>query len=215
ILCPFVRKKSPLCAGPQAALTLWPATSLIFGQLEDDMLSTMTEMERRMQSVNLACQYIDRTKRLTRGRQTEPARSEKSPPCTELGEKEQFELSLDVSPFSPEELTVKTAGRRLLVTEKREQKSDSGDGSFFHEYREWRREAELPEDVRPEDVLCSLSEDGRLLIQAPHLALPAAKERAVSISVTPAPGNEEGPSEPQSSSVNGEPEGGLSAPAEH
>ncbi|KAG8434171.1 hypothetical protein GDO86_012518 [Hymenochirus boettgeri] len=66
-----------------------------------------------------------------------------------------FQFTLDVGHFSPDELTVKTQGRRLIVMGKHDKKRDTEDGSYFHEYREWKREAELPEDVNPEQVVCS------------------------------------------------------------
>ncbi|CAI9596935.1 unnamed protein product [Staurois parvus] len=90
-----------------------------------------------------------------------------------------FELSLDVDQVPPEELTVKTEGRKLIVTGKHDKKREAEDGRIVHEHREWHREAELPEDVNPKDVLCSMSRDGRLHFQAPRLALPAAEHRIV------------------------------------
>ncbi|XP_063283348.1 heat shock protein 30C-like [Pelobates fuscus] len=212
----FQPSHTPLCVYREPALTLWPATRLIFGQLEDDMLSMRNEMERRMQRVNqayrLLSQDMDMTRRLAQSRQTGDRKSEQDSPKTDKEGKEHFELSLNVSPFSPGELTVRTAGRRLIVTGKHDQKRDTEDGSYFHEYREWQREVELPENVNPEEVLCSLSEDGQLLIQAPRLALPAAKERPIAITMNWAPVNgEEIPPEPQNSSVSGDPENGINA----
>ncbi|CAH2223458.1 Hypothetical predicted protein [Pelobates cultripes] len=207
---------TPLCVCREPALTLWPATRLIFGQLEDDMLSMRNEMERRMQRVNQAYQLLSQdmnmTRRLAQSRQTGDKKSEQDSPKTDKEGKEHFELSLNVSPFSPDELTVKTEGRRLIVMGKHDQKRDTENGSYFHEYREWKREVELPEDVNPEEVLCSLSEEGQLLLQAPRLALPAAKERPIAITMNRAPVNGEGiPPVPQNSSVSGDPENGLNA----
>ncbi|XP_053308230.1 heat shock protein 30C-like [Spea bombifrons] len=206
---------SPLCVCTEPALTLWPATRLIFGQLEDDMLSMRSEMERRMQRVNQAYQLLsqdaDTRSRIAQSRQSAAKESEKLRPKTDEAGKDHFELSLDVSRFSPEELTVKTEGRRLIVMGKHEEKRDAEDGSRFHEYREWRREAELPEDVNPEEVMSSLSQDGKLLIQAPRLALPAAAaERTTSITTTQTPVNGEGKSaEPRNSSEKEQPETGA------
>ncbi|KAM8966619.1 heat shock protein 30C-like [Pelodytes ibericus] len=201
---------TPLCVCREPALTLWPATRLLFGQLEDGMLSMRNEMERRMQRVNQAYQLpsqdMDMRRRIAQSRHSVTKESEKNSPSSGREGKEHFELSLDVSPFSPNNLTVKTEGRRLIVMGKHEQKRDAEDGNYFHEYREWRREAELPEDVNPDKVLCSLSEDGQLLIQAPRLTLPAVKEMPIPITISQAPINGDGiPSEPQISSVKEEP----------
>ncbi|XP_055512989.1 heat shock protein 30C-like [Leucoraja erinacea] len=94
-----------------------------------------------------------------------------------------FSLSLDVPRFSPEELKVKVLGRKVLVTGKHEKKSEDGSGSYSYKYEEFRREFQLPEDVDAEALNCCLSQDGRLKVRAPRLALPAADERGVPINV--------------------------------
>uniref|UniRef100_A0A8C3SI46 SHSP domain-containing protein n=1 Tax=Chelydra serpentina TaxID=8475 RepID=A0A8C3SI46_CHESE len=98
-----------------------------------------------------------------------------------------YQLSMDVSGFSPAELLVRLDGRKLTVTGKHEKKTESEAGVCSREYREICRETLLPEDVNVQDVLCSLSQDGQLCIEAPHLALPAAEGRAVPISICPGP----------------------------
>uniref|UniRef100_A0A8C3I1U8 SHSP domain-containing protein n=1 Tax=Chrysemys picta bellii TaxID=8478 RepID=A0A8C3I1U8_CHRPI len=83
----------------------------------------------------------------------------------------------------PAELMVRVDGRKLTVTGKQEKKTASEAGACSHEYREIRRETLLPEDVNVEAVLCSLSQDGQLCIEVPHLALPAAEGRAIPVTV--------------------------------
>ncbi|XP_056399323.1 heat shock protein 30C-like [Hyla sarda] len=170
---------SPLCVQPP--LTLWPAAShIIFGQLEDDMRNMRNDLERRMQQVNQAYQILGMD---IRRRAAQSPRPEGESSSVRKEGKENYELTLDIGGFSPEELTVKTEGRRLIVSGKHEQKKEDEHGGYFHEYREWRREAELPEDVNPEDLLCSLSKDGRLHFHGPRWALPPAPERAIPITV--------------------------------
>ncbi|KAM4703526.1 heat shock protein 30C-like [Rhinophrynus dorsalis] len=207
---------TPLCVCREPALTLWPATRLIFGQLEDDMLSMRNEMERRMQRVNQAYQLLSQDmemgRRICKSRQSKE--TEDILPKSNKEGKDHFELTLDVSHFTPDELTVKTQGRRLIVMAKHDKKSDADDGSYFHEYREWKREAELPEDVNPEEMLCSLSKDGHLHIQAPRLALPPAKERPVPINMSQSPvGGQEIPPVAESS-IAEEKENGLNCSRE-
>ncbi|XP_040294439.1 heat shock protein 30C-like [Bufo bufo] len=192
-----------ICVCREPALTLWPATQLMFGLLEDDMMGMRKDMERRRQRVNQAYQLLaqdmERRADLTRS----SAAADRNPSTTGKEEKENFELTLDVSGFSPEELTVKTEGRRLIVSGKHDKKKEAENGGYFHEYREWRREAELPQDVHPEDILCSMSKDGQLHFQAPRLALPAAEERTIPITQSPGDG-EENPLEIQTSDPEGE-----------
>ncbi|XP_059494733.1 heat shock protein 30-like [Stegostoma tigrinum] len=95
-----------------------------------------------------------------------------------------FSVSLNVQHFSPEELRVKVFGRKVLVTGKHEAKCDDGSGSYSYKYEEFRREFQLPEDVDAEALQCCLSQDGRLNVQAPSLALPAVNERTVPINIT-------------------------------
>ncbi|XP_040291665.1 heat shock protein 30C-like [Bufo bufo] len=192
-----------ICVCRDNALTLRPATQLIFGLLEDDMMGMRKDMERRRQRVNQAdqrlAQDMERRTDLTR----RSAAAGRNPSTTGKEGKENFELTLDVSGFSPEELTVKTEGRRLIVSGKHDKKKEAENGGYFHEYREWRREAELPQDVHPEDILCSLTKDGQLHFQAPRLALPAAEERTIPITQSPGDG-EENPLEIQTSDPEGE-----------
>ncbi|KAM4703815.1 heat shock protein 30C-like [Rhinophrynus dorsalis] len=195
---------TPLCVCREPALTMLPATRLIYRQLEDDMLSMRNEMERRIQHVKQAYQFLSQDmemgRRLCKTRQSKE--TEDISPKTDKDGKDHFELILDVSNFTPDELTVKTQGRKLIVMAKHDKKSDADDGSYFHEYREWKREAELPEDVNPEEVLCSLSKDGHLHIQAPRLALPPAKERPIPITMSQSPvDGKEIPPEAQNSSA--------------
>ncbi|XP_077312261.1 heat shock protein 30C-like [Lithobates pipiens] len=182
---------SPVYVYRQPELPHWTATHLILRQLEDDMRSVSSDMERRMQHLHQAYHLLANDLDMRRGRGAQSghptAPQDKSPTEGKDG-KENFELSLDVSPFSPEELTVRTEGRRLIVVGKSDKKREAENGGFFQEYREWRREAELPEDVNPEDVLCSMSKDGRLHFRAPRLALPAAQGRDITITMEQSPG---------------------------
>ncbi|KAE8593379.1 hypothetical protein XENTR_v10019100 [Xenopus tropicalis] len=200
---------SPLCPCSQPALTLWPATRLILGQLGDDILSMRNDMERRMQCVNeayrLLSQDMDMRRITDQSRQPRATETEGTSPSSGKDGKDHFELTLDVRDFSPHELTVKMQGRRVIVIGKQERKSDSENGSYVHEYREWKREAELPEGVNPEQVVCSFSKDGHLHIQAPRLALPPAPERPIPISMDPAPRDaQEIPPDAQNSNADGE-----------
>ncbi|KAG8565041.1 hypothetical protein GDO81_012685 [Engystomops pustulosus] len=195
----------PLRVCRESAITLWPATQLLFGRLEDDMTSMRKDMERTMQRVHqvdhLLAQDMERRAHPT----TSSGDTDTKASTARKEAKENFQLTLDVRGFTPEELTVKTEGRRLIVSGKHDKRKEAENGGYFHEYREWRREAELPQDVSPEDILCSLSQDGQLRFQAPRLALPPAEETPIPINVTQSPGGgQQNPLETQ----NCNPEGG-------
>ncbi|KAM3922952.1 heat shock protein 30C-like [Leptodactylus fuscus] len=163
-----------------------PDIDLLARQLDEEMMNMRTELERRMQHFHqnpqlLAPLDVDMRRGPTWNRNSLAAVT--NSPALVKPRKEKFELTMDVSPFSPEELTVKTEGRRLTVTGKRDKTIETEDGGTHHEFRDFKREAELPEDVNPEDVLCSFSSDGQLYIQTKSLALPAVQERLVPIHV--------------------------------
>ncbi|XP_075696718.1 heat shock protein 30C-like [Rhinoderma darwinii] len=160
---------------------------LLARQLDQDMMNMRTELERRMDHLHQVPQAlppadVDMRRTPTWNRYSVAAVSN---PHSLMAQprKEKFELTLDVSPFSPEELTVKTEGKKVVVTGRRDKKTETENGGCHHEIRDFHREAELPEDVNPEDVLCSLSNDGQLYIQTQCLALPTPHERNVPIQV--------------------------------
>ncbi|XP_051540171.1 heat shock protein 30-like [Myxocyprinus asiaticus] len=91
-----------------------------------------------------------------------------------------FALALETKDFSPEQLSVKQVGRKLLVSGKTEKKQEDGKGSYSHTMRKFRRVFDLPEGVNSETVTCSMS-DGKLYIQAAVNQLSEVPERMVPI----------------------------------
>uniref|UniRef100_A0A8C8RI44 SHSP domain-containing protein n=1 Tax=Pelusios castaneus TaxID=367368 RepID=A0A8C8RI44_9SAUR len=168
---------------PPVSGLLGPGPSGLFDQLVGDMQTQLEEMERLRHALLLAYPLPGGE---GEGRRKVRQSSTSQPGSQEPG-KDKYRLSMDVSGFSPDELTVRMAGRKVTVTGKHEKKTESDDGFCSQEYREIRRETLLPDHVDVQAVLCSLSRDGQLCIEAPHLALPAAEERALPISVEPAP----------------------------
>ncbi|RCN31827.1 Hsp20/alpha crystallin family protein [Ancylostoma caninum] len=74
-------------------------------------------------------------------------------------------LSLDVSNFEPEELNVNLDGRTLTIEGKQEVKEDDS-----YCMRSFTRQLELPEDVDVEQIRSTITEDGRLSIEASKIA---------------------------------------------
>lgn len=90
---------------------------------------------------------------------------------------------LDVSHFSPEEITVKTVDRCVSVSAKHQERMD--EHGFVS--REFTRRYQLPEDALPESVSSTLSADGVLTVTAPKRPQLSANERLVPIAIQGGP----------------------------
>uniref|UniRef100_A0A8D8GBF2 Protein lethal(2)essential for life n=1 Tax=Culex pipiens TaxID=7175 RepID=A0A8D8GBF2_CULPI len=93
--------------------------------------------------------------------------------------KENFEVSIDVHNFKPEEISVKMVDNCITIEGKHEEKQDEHGFVSRHFVRKYR----LPEGHDLEKVASSLSSDGVLTIRAPRLELPEVpvKERSIPI----------------------------------
>ncbi|XP_036407902.1 heat shock protein beta-9 [Megalops cyprinoides] len=85
-----------------------------------------------------------------------------------------MELSLDVREFSPEDITVKLAGRQLAVVATKQAEGGEARCSGFVQ------KIDLPEHVNLTALTCSLTADGLLKIEAPATAH-SSEERTVPI----------------------------------
>ncbi|RWS08523.1 protein lethal(2)essential for life-like protein [Dinothrombium tinctorium] len=96
-------------------------------------------------------------------------------------DKNEFRVQLDVSHFTPEELSVKMLDNNVLVVEgKHEEKPDE------HGYisRQFARKYMLPQDVDKEKLSSSFTSEGLLVISAPKLAIEATgTEKSIPIEV--------------------------------
>lgn len=77
---------------------------------------------------------------------------------------DQFEVEVDVQGFSPDELFVRTEGKKLIITAQAKEESGNSDNAFK---REIKKEFDLPDDVNPYDVSSRLLPDGFLRVEAP------------------------------------------------
>ena len=80
---------------------------------------------------------------------------------------DKYQIMVDVSHFTPDEITVKTVDNTIVVTGKHEDKADN----YGYVSRQFSRKYLLPADVDPETVTSTLSADGVLSIQAPRKPL--------------------------------------------
>lgn len=73
-----------------------------------------------------------------------------------------FRCRFNVQSYSPEEVNVKMDTNKVIVNARHEEKSDNKSVS-----REYSREVDIPRDVDPMTVQCSISTDGVLTVEAP------------------------------------------------
>lgn len=158
---------------------LWPSSADLYTRIEQDMLRTIEDIKGSLRRMDLFHQQLmeemvpEDNKRLPQM----PSGDIKS---SDAG----FKLSLSVQDFCPHEITVKLYGRKLLVTGAKETRNDDDNGSFSYKCQIFRKEADLPQDVRAEDMSCILTSDGQLKIEAPWQTAPALEERNVPILLT-------------------------------
>ncbi|XP_043910860.1 heat shock protein beta-11-like [Protopterus annectens] len=177
---------SPLYASQEPGFTAWPFSLSTFEQLERELQTDLHQMRRTMNFMNeifqqLSDDVLEKRKLPVDKPQT---RREKDPGSRIQNDEKGFSLSLDVKQFSPEELNVKVAGRKVTVEGKHEMKSEDGETVFSYECNRFKKEVLLPEDVNSEEVTCLLSHNGELVIAAPRLSSPAVTGRDIPISIT-------------------------------
>jgi len=81
------------------------------------------------------------------------------------GDKNKFEVMLDVQQFLPSEISCKTVDNIVIITGQHEEKPDEH-GMIS---RSFTRKYNLPEDVMPDSVQCNLSSDGVLTVTAQRI----------------------------------------------
>ena len=99
-----------------------------------------------------------------------------SPKVRKQNKSDKFEVKLDVIHFRPEEITVKTVGKDLIVEGKHGERPD--ENGFVS--RQFTRRYEMSENIDLEQMTSSLSADGKLSIEAP-IKQSSPKERVIPI----------------------------------
>merc|ERR1719370_570922 len=79
-------------------------------------------------------------------------------------EKDKMEVTLDTSGYKPDELKVEIKGGELCVEGKHEERSQSGEVMVS---RQFSRRFGLPQNVKMEDIVSNLSQDGMMVITMP------------------------------------------------
>ena len=89
--------------------------------------------------------------------------------------KEPLTFKLDLSGFEPEKIKLKTVGLKLIV-EAGTEKSNDKEGCQSYSVKKYHQTITLPDDVKPEDVTSSLTNEGVLRIAALATSLPSSEQ---------------------------------------
>ncbi|XP_077315667.1 heat shock protein beta-9 [Lithobates pipiens] len=158
---------------------LWPISEDVFSTMEQDMIRTVEEIKANIRRVDQLHQQLMQEINIGENKVL-PMMTSSDIKSTEAG----FVLSLGVQDFCPQELTVKVLGRKLLVTAAKETKNQDGKGSYSYKCQIFRKETDLPQEVKAEDISCTLTTEGQLRIEAPWRSIPAVEERTIPIQLT-------------------------------
>ncbi|XP_075230920.1 alpha-crystallin A chain-like [Lycorma delicatula] len=104
--------------------------------------------------------------------------------------KDNFQVSLDVQQFKPEEVSVKLQGDYLVVEGKHEERQDKH--GFIS--RQFQRRYKLPENVDQDKIKSNISSDGVLTLMAPKKPESTTGERKIPIEKTNQPALKQAPS---------------------
>ncbi|XP_046340725.1 serine/arginine repetitive matrix protein 1-like [Haliotis rufescens] len=74
-----------------------------------------------------------------------------------------FKVEADIEDFNPEDLTVKTQDKKIVITARKEVKTGNRTST-----REMSREFAIPENVDPYSVKAFFTEGGKLILEAPY-----------------------------------------------
>lgn len=130
------------------------------GDWDDDFM-----MEPSLRTTTLD-DFFNRSPSTTRSTRTVRSCSEGG------GDREKFEMKVDVQQFTPSELDVKLLDNVLVVTGKQKDKND-GHGSVC---RHLKRKFELPSDIKLDTIMCDLTPEGVLVISAKRI-IPEAERK--------------------------------------
>jgi crystallin, alpha B len=94
-----------------------------------------------------------------------------------------FELSIDVQTFKPEEITVKVKNNEIIVEGKHEERQDE----FGFVSRQFSRRCTLPQEFDPDTISTFLNAEGKMTIKAQKPQPPAVEtnERVIPIQREP------------------------------
>ncbi|KAL1779494.1 heat shock protein beta-9 [Sigmodon hispidus] len=83
-----------------------------------------------------------------------------------------FQVKMDACGFAPEDLLVQVKGQNLTVTGERQQESSDPVRGSFRIQQTLHREIQLPPNLDPAAITCSLTPSGHLWVLAQNRSLP-------------------------------------------
>ncbi|XP_030069186.1 heat shock protein beta-11-like [Microcaecilia unicolor] len=201
MLCPYIMQPafSSLLPFLDPVHVLWPFSQSVLAQIEEDQIAGLGDVQKNMQLLDEVHQLLLEEMQFatrTQGRSSADAlpssRTQERPSADALSSSSQtektdkaFTVFVIMRDFSPDELSVKVVGRKLLVTGTKTTRTEDEKGAYSYKHEIFRREWDVPEDLNPEELVCSVYSDGQLLIGRPYLALPTGTERTVPIQLSP------------------------------
>ncbi|NXL91301.1 HS30C protein, partial [Alectura lathami] len=162
--------------------TLWPHPGTLFAELERELRMEMERARQFMSNFEQLLSSGSSPSRISIAAERAPGTGT----ALTQGSGEGFSICQDVKDFTPEQLSVKVVGRKVVLVGQKETQNTDEKGSFSYKYEVLKREWDVPEEVDAEALTCSLSSEGQLRIEAPRLALPPVAERTVPIQLPPA-----------------------------
>ncbi|KAF0874146.1 heat shock protein beta-9 [Hyaena hyaena] len=84
-----------------------------------------------------------------------------------------FQMKVDTYGFTPEELLVQVDGQCLMVTGQRQLEGCRPDGAGYRVAQRVHRQMQLPPDLDPAAMTCSLTPSGQLCVRGQCRALPS------------------------------------------
>lgn len=112
----------------------------------------------------------------------EAAKQVKSLPENENAspDESKLQLAFNVSGYKPDEISVKVVGRNLVLHGESKNDKTESDGQFVH-HKQFTRQIYIPEDVDISALSSRFSKDGKVIIEAPRLAIKAPEERQLEL----------------------------------
>lgn len=95
-----------------------------------------------------------------------------------VDENDKFLVKVNVSQFSPEELSVNLKDKHLIIEGRHEERDDAHGTIERHFIRKYR----LPDDALLDGITSHLNEDGHLQVMVPKKAIEASRKIPISCS---------------------------------
>ncbi|XP_030069258.1 LOW QUALITY PROTEIN: heat shock protein 30-like [Microcaecilia unicolor] len=143
---------------------LQPAFSSLLPLLEQNQIMRLGDVQKTMRLLDEVHQLLLEETEFATRIQGRPS-ADTLPSSIQTGKTDKaFTVSMVIRDFSPEELSVKVVGSKLLVTGTKANRTKDEKGAFSYKYKIFTREWNVPKYLNPEELACSVYSDGQLHI---------------------------------------------------